>query len=68
MKYEVGQLVIGTARGRRRRRKFDIFANTAALAFSRRGFAIRIGSVVVVVAWGQRRTMSWAAIAPGVVV
>ena len=50
-----GRRVMGIARGRRRGRKFVNFAITAVLAFNRRGFVVRRGSVVVVVAWGRRR-------------
>ena len=50
-----GLRVMGIARGRRRGRKFVNFAITAVLAFNRRGFVVRRGSVVVVVAWGRRR-------------
>ena len=46
---------MGIARGRRRGRKFVNFAITAVLAFNRRGFVVRRGSVIVVVAWGRRR-------------
>ena len=47
-----GRRVMGIARGRRRGRKFVNFAITAVLAFNRRGFVVRRGSVIVVVAWG----------------
>ena len=50
-----GRLVMGIAGGRRRRRKFVNFAITAVLAFNRRGFVVRRGSVIVAVAWGRRR-------------
>ena len=50
-----GRLVTRIARGRRRQRKFVNFAITAILAFNRRGFVIRRGNVIVVVAWGRRR-------------
>ena len=46
---------MGIARGRRRGRKFVNFAITAVLAFNRRGFVIRRGSVIVAVAWRRRR-------------
>ena len=50
-----GRRVMGIARGRRRGRKFVNFAITAVLAFNRRGFVIRRGSVIVAVAWRRRR-------------
>ena len=50
-----GRRVRGIARGRRRGRKFVNFAITAVLAFNRRGFVIRRGSVIVAVAWRRRR-------------
>ena len=50
-----GLRVMGIARGRRRGRKFVYFAITAVLAFNRRGFVVRRGSAIVVVAWGRRR-------------
>ena len=46
---------MGIARGKRRGRKFVNFAITAVLAFNRRGFVVRRGSVIVAVAWGRRR-------------
>ena len=46
---------MGIARGRRRGRKFVNFAITAVLAFNRRGFVVRRGSVIVFIAWGRRR-------------
>ena len=45
---------MGIARGRRRGRKFVNFAITAVLAFNRRGFVVRKGIVIVVVARGRR--------------
>ena len=45
--------VMGIARGRRRGRKFVYFAITAVLAFNRRGFVVRRGIVIVVVARGR---------------
>ena len=52
-----GRRVMGIARGRRRGRKFVNFAITAVLAFNRRGFVIRRGSVIVAVAWRRRRSL-----------
>ena len=49
------RLVMGIARGRRRRSKFVNFAITDVLAFSRNGIIVRIGSVIVVGAWWRRR-------------
>ena len=45
---------MGIARGRRRGRKIVNFAITAVLAFNRRGFVVRRGIVIVVVARGRR--------------
>ena len=50
-----GLRVMGIARWRRGGRKFVYFAITAILAFNRRGFVVRRGSVVVFIAWGRRR-------------
>ena len=46
---------MGIVRGRRRGSKFVNFSITAILAFNRRGFVVRRGSAIVVVAWGRRR-------------
>ena len=46
---------MGIARGRRRGIFFVNFAITAVLAFNRRGFVVRRGIAIVVVAWGRRR-------------
>ena len=46
---------MGIARGIRRGRKFVNFAITAVLAFNRRGFVVRRGIAIVVVAWGRSR-------------
>ena len=46
-----GRLVMGVARGRRRRRNFVDLAITAVLAFSRRGFVIRASGAFRQDAW-----------------
>ena len=50
-----GLRVMRIARWRREGSKFVDFAIKAVLAFNRRGFVIRRGSVVMFIAWGRRR-------------
>ena len=50
-----GLRLMGIGRGRRWGRKFVNFTITAVLAFNKRGFVVRKGIVIVVVAWGRRK-------------